>query len=177
MSKIIFSEEQKYRTPWIWLVIFPAIGVLIFLLKLNELKSDFANPVGEDGLSGLIILEGFLFVFMVGLTILFYKMKLITQIKLDGIHFRYPPFINKERIISKANIRKYEVRKYNPNREFKGHGVKKGKRFKKTGLAYTVSGRIGLQLFLKNGDKILIGTKRKEAIKYAMDKLMKTIEN
>ena len=36
----------------------------------------------------------------------------------------------------------------------------------------TVSGKIGLQLYLKNGAKLLIGTQKKQAIEYAMEKLM-----
>ena len=78
--------------------------------------------------------------------------------------------MSKERFYSKAEIDKYEIRKYHPNREYSGHGVKRGKR--KSGKAYTVSGRLGLQLFFSNGEKVLIGTKRKEAIKYAMEKMM-----
>ncbi|MEZ5199495.1 MAG: hypothetical protein R2764_24855 [Bacteroidales bacterium] len=174
MSKSLYSEEQKFTTPWIFLVIFPTLASVIFLLKYNEWSEQGINGSGKEDFFGLIVLGGIMLIMMVGLTILFYKMKLIVQIKSDGIYFRYPPIIRKERFISKGEINKYEVRKYNPNREYGGHGVKKGKRMKQTGKAYTVSGRIGLQLYLSNGQKILIGTKRKEAIQHAMDKIMKT---
>ncbi len=172
MNKSFFNEEQKFSTPWIWLVIFPALGLLIFFLKFNELNSDIANQGEKDDIIGLLIIGGFMFVMMTGLTILFYKMRLLTQVKPDGVYFKYPPFVNKERLISKAEISSFEIRKYNPRREYNGHGVKKGRRFKQSGMAYTVSGRIGLQIYLKNGKKILIGTKRKEALKHAMEKMM-----
>ncbi len=109
---------------------------------------------------------------MIVLTILFFKMHLETQIQADGIYFKYPPMISKKRFISKAEIANYEVRKYNPMREYGGHGIKKGRRIKHTGKAFTVSGRYGLQLYLTNGQKILIGTQRKEALKHAMEKMM-----
>jgi len=35
-----------------------------------------------------------------------------------------------------------------------------------------MSGNIGLQLYFKDGKRLLIGTKRPDAIKRAMDKLM-----
>ncbi|MCD4695154.1 MAG: hypothetical protein K8S16_02850 [Bacteroidales bacterium] len=170
MSKLFYSEEQKFSHPWVWLVIFPSLGILIYLLNINDSDGGLTNPDNRDDIVGLIILGVAFFVMMVGLTILFYKMKLITQIKANGIYIKYPPMINKERLISKAKIKSYEIRKYHPSREYGGHGVKKGHR--KAGRAYTVSGRIGLQLHLTNGEKVLIGTHRKEAIKYAMDKMI-----
>jgi len=170
MSKQLFKEEQKFSTPWIFLVIFPALALLVYLLKYNEWKGGAIDVSEKDDILGLIILGVAFFIMMVGLTILFYKMKLITQIKPDGIYFRYPPIISKEKFISKAEISSFEIRKYHPSREYSGHGVKRGKR--KSGRAYTVSGRIGLQLYMINGKKILIGTQRKEAIKSAMAKMM-----
>ena len=134
MSKSLFKEEQKFSHPWIWLVIFPTLGSLIFLLKLNELNGEIPPLDEKDDILGFIIIGVFLFVMMVGLTILFYKMRLETQIKPDGIYFRYPPMVSKERFILKTEIDKYEIRKYNPNREYRGHGVKKGLR--KAGKAY-----------------------------------------
>lgn len=164
-SKILFKEEQKFSTPWIFLVIFPVLAMVIFFAKYNDWEA------GEnDDMLGLALLGGIMFVMMVGLTILFYSMKLTTQIKSDGIFIKYYPLMSKERFYSKAEIEKYEIRKFNPKREYGGHGAKRGKR--RSGKAYTVSGRLGLQLFFSNGEKVLIGTQRKEAIKYAMEKMM-----
>lgn len=168
MSRVLYKEEQKFSTPWIFLVIFPVLAMVIFFAKYNEWEA------GEnDDILGLVILGGIMFIMMVGLTILFYSMKLTTRIKSDGIFIKYYPLMSKERFYSKATIEKYEIRKFNPKREYGGHGAKRGKRGKKkSGRSYTVSGRLGLQLYLRSGDKILIGTQRKEAIKYAMEKMM-----
>ena len=78
--------------------------------------------------------------------------------------------MSKERFISKHEISRFEVRKFNPHREYGGHGIKRSKR--KMGRSYTVSGRLGLQLYLNNGNLILLGTRRKEAMQYAMEKMM-----
>ena len=144
------------------------LGLIIFIA--NDFEGGLSDPDERDDIIGMIVLGIIMFVMMVGLTILFYKMKLITKISPDGLYYTYPPMVSKEKFISKAEISKYEIRKYNPNMEYSGHGVKKGRR--KSGKAYTVSGRIGLQLYLTDGQKILIGTKRKEAMKYAMNKMM-----
>lgn len=43
----------------------------------------------------------------------------------------------------------------------------------KKGKAYNVSGNLGLTLYLVDGKKLLIGTRRLQAISYAMDNMMK----
>jgi hypothetical protein len=169
-SKILYREEQKHSTPWIFLVIIPVIAIVIFFAKYNEWDGGTMEINQMDDLLGLAILGGILFIMMTGLTILFYSMKLTTNIRTDGISIKYYPFMGKERFYSRVQIKKYEVRKFNPKREYGGHGLKKGRR--RSGKSYTVSGRLGLQLYLNNGDKVLIGTRRKEAISYAMEKMM-----
>jgi len=42
----------------------------------------------------------------------------------------------------------------------------------KVGIAYNVKGNMGLQLYLKNGAKILIGTQKPAGVERAMKKLM-----
>ncbi len=170
MTRTLFKEEQKFSTPWIFLVIFPVLAMVIFFAKYNDWEEGSFDISEKDDILGLAILGGIMFIMMVGLTILFYSMKLTTQIKSDGISIKYYPLMSKERFYSKATIKKFEIRKFNPNREYGGHGAKRGKR--KSGRSYTVGGRLGLQLYLSSGDKVLIGTKRKEAIKYAMEKMM-----
>lgn len=170
MSRVLYNEEQKHSTPWIFLVIFPVIAMIIFFAKYNDWQEGSFDINETDDILGLLILGGVMFIMMIGLTILFYSMKLTTQIKSGGISIKYHPLMRKEQFYPKAQIEKYEIRKFNPKREYGGHGAKKGKR--KSGKSYTVSGRLGLQLYLTSEDKVLIGTKRKEAIKFAMEKMM-----
>jgi hypothetical protein len=79
--------------------------------------------------------------------------------------------IYKNKIFSREEIQRYEIRKYSPLLDYGGWGIKK--RFK-WGRAYNVSGNIGLQLYLKTGKKVLFGTLRSQAIIYAMDEMMKS---
>jgi len=62
-----------------------------------------------------------------------------------------------------------EEQKSNAVREFGGHGLKKTL---KNGTSYTLSGNVGLQLYFVGGKKLLIGTQKKQALEYAMHKLM-----
>lgn len=166
-SKKLFHEEQKFPLPWIWLVIIPCVvaGIALFAGASGK---DFSTEDQGD-LIGLIVGGGVLLLAMIGLTWLFSIMRLTTTIDEKGLSFRYPPLVNKTRRILKSEIETYEVRKFKPIKEYGGHGVKKG--VKKRGDSYTVSGNTGLQIKLKNGNRLLIGTRRKDAIKKAMDRL------
>jgi hypothetical protein len=77
------------------------------------------------------------------------------------------PFQFKYNEISWNDVLTIEVRKYKPIREYGGWGY----RFSfKNGKAYNISGNMGLQIVLKNGDKILIGTQKP-------DELMEFLKN
>ncbi|MCB2221592.1 MAG: hypothetical protein KQI35_14445 [Bacteroidetes bacterium] len=174
MEKVLFREVQKYRQPWFWLIFIPVVaGTIIFFgLGLNQ-QVIHGEPFGNQPMSdtGLIIIASFSILLMVGLTLLFFRIKMITEIRSDGIYFRYPPMINREKQFRRNEIVRYEVRQYQPIKEYGGWGVRTGGR--KAGKAYNVSGNLGLQLELTDGKKVLLGTQRKDAIRSAMEKMMK----
>jgi hypothetical protein len=80
----------------------------------------------------------------------------------------FTPFFRKCKKFSPAEIEKFEIRNYNALREYGGYGLKRKFKY---GQSFTISGKTGLQLYLKNGKKVLIGTQKKQAIEYAMGKL------
>ncbi len=73
MTKLLFKEEQKHSTPWVWMVIFPII--CLYMYFMFNARSD-TNIIEGDDFVGYIILCAVFFIMMVGLTVLFYKMKL-----------------------------------------------------------------------------------------------------
>jgi hypothetical protein len=93
-------------------------------------------------------------------SLLFVFMRLETVIDRKGCSVRYIPLLWKFRTISWDNVEKAYVRKYNPVTEFGGWGIKSLRNSK----AYNLYGNTGLQLELKNGKKILVGTQSPEEI-------------
>ena len=77
----------------------------------------------------------------------------------------------KERIISRESVKAFGIRQYKPLKEYGGWGIKYG--MGRVGKAYNVKGNIGMQLELKNGQKVLFGTQRADAFQRAMEKMMK----
>ncbi len=78
--------------------------------------------------------------------------------------------------VSRDEIQRYEIRKYKAFWEYGGWGYRKRSQSlfskKRSGVAFTVSGKEGLQLYLTTGANILIGTREPEGVRRAMKKLM-----
>ncbi len=174
MKKSYYKEEQYFSNPWFWMFL-----IVVFTISLaptvvalySEIVLD--KPYGEnpDSVETLLIIMGIMIIVYVAVILLFRKMRLIVEIRNDGLFYRYPPFINKERQFSKGEISNYEIRKYKPIREYSGWGIQYS--WGKSGRVFNVKGNIGLQLYLKNGKKVLFGTQRGDALLRAMNKMMK----
>ena len=150
IDQTIFYEKQQFRQVWIWMIL-----ILILLILLIPIISGVFGVF----LNIILLTIGYCFIW------LFYSMKLITEIKKDGIQIIFTPFTNF--IIPFNKIRSYKIRKYRPILEYGGWGI----RFNRTGKAYTVSGKIGLQIELSNGKEILIGTENPDKLLQSLNKL------
>ncbi|MEX1382430.1 hypothetical protein [Lutibacter sp.] len=157
----VFFEEQKFNQSLVYLGLSVSLIVVIFSI-LNEWKKNIDNSLGDyiAASIGLLIL--------VLVIILFLVLKLQTKIDETGIKYKFYPFQVSYKNIDWSNISECYIRNYNPISEFGGWGIK-GSFRKNTGKAYTTKGSIGLQLKLKNGEKILIGTQKKEEIKRVLE--------
>jgi hypothetical protein len=176
MEKQFYSEEQKFSPMLVWLIMFPVWTVLnvIFGIGLYQ-QISLDQPWGDEPMSdsGLVLVTIAINLIVIGTALLMLKTRMVVEIRESRLVYRYPPFIIKEKKISREEIDRFEVRQYKPIQEYGGWGFRqRTRRFRNSGLAYNVSGNIGLQLYLKNGKKILFGTQRKEAIGSAMNKLM-----
>lgn len=163
-SEVFFKEEQRFRQLWLWAIIIlasiiPWIG-MIFQVILGH---KFGNNPGPDWLIILMWL-----VFGIGLPIFFYSLKLITEVRKDGIYLRYFPFHRKFKIYQYKEIESYMAREYKPIREYGGWGI----RYVIGGIAYNVYGNKGVQLILKSKKKILIGTQKPEEFYKAINKVI-----
>ena len=93
-----------------------------------------------------------------GLSLLFYKLKLITEVDDDGVHIRFYPLGRKH--VRFENILSCTSRTYSPIREYGGWGI----RFSRKGMAYNVSGNLGVQLQLLHARPLLIGSQQADEL-------------
>lgn len=176
MRKIYFTEEQYFNQSWLWLVLIIAMGAMIVPMLMGiYTQLILGEPWGKSPMSdlGLILFSCLEFGIVIGLVFLFLKMRLITKVCPEGICYRFPPLILKEKIIQKDEIQTFVIRLYKPVKEYGGWGIKFGRR--RVGKAYNVKGNIGMQLELQSGRKVLFGTQHADAFQYAMEKMMKEL--
>lgn len=167
---MIYKESQKFKEPAIWIgLIFSGIVVAgIFGLgiyrQIIQGRQFGNNPMSDTGLIVAFALVVFLFLLVF---LLFGFAKLTTEIDKRRIAFRFFPFHFKFQQIGWDKIEKFEVVTYKPIRDYGGWGI----RFGKIGKAYNVAGNKGLQLQLKSGKHILIGTQKAVELSDFLSKL------
>lgn len=167
MEKVLFKEEQRFTQWWMWLVLVSTLLAIVIPLVI-ELSAQSWNTSSED-VSRLILNGSIAVIFIIAVLTVLVLSRLKTKITYDGIFIRYPPLKRKSYRIKVQEIERFEIRKYRAKREYGGYGYRSRR---KSGQAYTISGNTGLQLYFKNGKRMLIGTQRKQALEYAMSKLM-----
>lgn len=182
MEKVYYKEVQKFGSVPLYfsmgLIYLSALGFFLYAF-INEFVFHGNDIEGHMSADGLIMSAILVFVIILASSYLLFGSKLITEISADSINYKFPPFIKKNKIIEKESISSWEIRKYKPIKEYGGWGIKlspkkKGlyvKRVTAQNFAVNVKGNIGLQLVLKNGERLLIGTQRRDAIKRAMKKM------
>ena len=146
---VLFWEKQRFTQKWIWILLltpllFPLVGLLF---------PNISNELFMFNASGLLINIG---VFLSILLLFSFWFELNTEIYTDGIYVRFRPFHRKPRFYPWSEIAHCEVRKYKPLLEYGGWGLRMGS----GGTAFNVRGNLGLQLVIKGGKRVLIGTQK-----------------
>lgn len=159
----VFKEEQKFTQLWMHILLIVSFSIpLIFVIR-DWMRSDYEDD--ESKIALYVLLGSIVLVYA-----LIFSLKLKSRIDENGIHFRFIPFHFKNRMINWEDIDKGYIRNYDAITEFGGWGIKGVALWRKSkGVAYNVKGDIGLQLELKNGKKILIGTQKQKEMKRVLE--------
>lgn len=146
----IFKEEQRFTQTWLIIIIVISLIVTlaIILKEIDKLTtSEIIISIGT-----IILASGLIFLF-----------KLTTRIDEKGIHYKFFPFHLKFKTVFWNDIENAYIRTYDAISEYGGWGIRGGTLwYKAKGKAINISGNIGIQLKLKDGKKLLIGTNKKE---------------
>ena len=162
-NDVVFKEVQRFRQPLLWLVI---LAIMIIFTYGMFRQIILGEPWGNKPLPDAMLIA--IFTFIMCLTLLFFFVKLIVEVRSDGIYIRFFPFHISYRKIPLENLKKCEACIYSPL-EYGGWGIRYG--FK--GKAYTISGNRGVILELKDGKKLLIGSQKPKELVKAIDTVLK----
>jgi hypothetical protein len=152
-----FHEEQRFRQVWLWVMLVAVqaavLGPLLFGIA-GQLM--FGKPFGTRPASDTALALGgaAAVLFCAALTWLFLAMALRVTVDGSGILVRFRPFLTRR--LPFGDIADCAARRYRPILEFGGWGIRVGWRKR----AYNVSGNLGVQLVLKDGRRVLLGSQR-----------------
>lgn len=171
---VYYYEKQREKW-WAWVVM---IVVNLLFITGCVIQIGFGRPFGDNPMSdaGIIITTSALLI----ISSFVLSGNLLIYINNEGVFVRYSPYHFKYKFYGWENIRQIYVREYHPLREYGGRGIRVA-RWKITGktlhlnrsVAYSISGRSGLQIILKNGKMILIGIQQPDELIKVLKKLGK----
>lgn len=160
-NQVLFTEKQRFKQWWLWILLFGINGLFLF----GAVKQVFmGQPFGDKPASSvvLLIVTGFTLL----LSALFFSCRLHTVIKRDGIYVRLLPWQSKFKFYGWETITKSYIRKYAAIKEYGGWGSRAA--FFGKGMAFNVSGNMGLQLEFTKGEPLLIGTNKPDELSQAL---------
>ncbi len=138
-----YTETQTFNQPWLKLaIIIPFVTVISGIIWGSHEGTQTTGLIIAFAVLGLV-------------SALFYFSKLETRIDERGITIRFIPYQRYYYFVGWNELEEAYVRQYKPLVEYGGWGLRFGL---KSGKAFNVRGNKGLQLVLKGGAKILIGT-------------------
>lgn len=160
-----FREVQRFTQRWLWILLIGTMLVLVGVFGYGLIEQlVFGRPFGDRPLSDeMLLLTGSgVLLFSGGMIYLFYSLRLITEVRADGLYIRFYPLRGK--LIAYDAIESCQARSYKPLSEYGGWGIKYGR----SGWAYNILGTQGVQLALRNGKRILIGSQRASELEQAI---------
>jgi hypothetical protein len=163
--KISFMESQRFSQRWLWVILILTMLLLVGVFGYGLFQQlVLGEPWGERPLSdvGLLLAGTSALIFSSGLSYLFYSLRLITEVRPEGLIIRFYPL--RRKFIPYHQIKTCQARTYKPLREYGGWGIKYGP----AGWAYSILGDRGVQLVLVDGTRVLIGSQRAEELQQAI---------
>jgi len=167
---MIYKEKQRFSRPLLW---FPLIisgtvvnGIFgIACYKQIILGQQFGNhPLSN---TALIIAGSLVLLIFILLSLLLGLGNLTTLIDENEINLRFFPFHVSFKKYPWSAVERVEIVSYHPVADFGGWGIRSGKK----GKAYNVSGNKGLDIYFKNGKRLLIGTQNHIALTDFLNKI------
>lgn len=149
-NTVYFSEKQKFKNPLIWIPL-----IIVNCLMIYLVLKGIANAAGSA--EGIIIPAIVIGVVLLS-TFLLYSISLDTQIRKDGVYFRFYPLQQKYQCIPRERISQIYVRQYKPLREYGGWGYRVS--ITGNGKALNISGNQGIQIIYDENKKLLLGTQK-----------------
>ena len=151
MKKLLFEEHQIQRRGLPWLIV-----LLIWTLSIYQISIEKFSE--ENVLVDLILL----IVMPLIVSLLLFLLKLSVIVTNESISYKMFPFHWDYRKINFDQIKKATMQEYNTSLGFHGWGI--GPFWNNKYRSYTIKGKKGIELVLKNGNVLFIGSARADEL-------------
>ncbi len=168
----VYKEIQRFDSIWLKVLLtvglFAPLCILLYGAYQQIIQGvPFGDNPASDGM--LIMTIVLLLVFAVVMYFIFFRAKMITEVDSEKITVKFFPLIWTERVYKKEDIESFKVEKYNSLLRFGGWGL----RYRSTKeMAINTSGNMGVLLIMKNGKKIMLGSKDTDNFAQALEKML-----
>jgi hypothetical protein len=154
MSAVLFCETQAFRLGYArFTLAMPPAALLVVSCRQIIWHHPWGNPPITDG--NLL----FLTILSLAIYIRLITVRLVTELRPEHLSVAMKGFWRKTRVAI-ADIRSVAAVEYDPGTEYRGYGVRPGPR----GQAYIASGNKAVQLELRDGRKLLVGSQRPQEL-------------
>ena len=160
---VTFREVQYIRRVW-WIMLL-VVGMAALMWWGFWQQIILGQPWGSNPAPDWMMWLLWLFV-GVGMPVFFWIMKLVVEVRPDGVSIRYYPLTR--RLIPYDQIAQVTAREYSPIGEFGGWGIR-GIPSKSKKIAYNISGSEGVELMLVNGRTVMLGSQKAQELALAID--------
>lgn len=165
-EKVVYREVQKMRHWWVILLVVALAAVAWYgMVQQIILGRPFGSRPAPDG---FMILFWILFGIVFPLALL--TAHLTVEVRKDGLYVKYFPFHFTYKIWSLKKIANYYDVIYSPIRRFGGWGIRYNMKGEK---AYNIGGVKGVEIHLKTGRVILIGTEHPQEFVKALNQVFR----
>lgn len=152
-------KEQPLMTIVVWAVAILSWGIFAVQVVLGIPVGN--NPAPDIWVWIMMIAFGIIF------PLFMFSLRLETRVSGGKFSYRYFPIHLKWRILGYNNIKKAKAVDYSGIREFGGWGIRRNRR----GRAYTIAGKHGVWITLKDGKEILFGSGKAEVLQKALNEM------
>lgn len=151
----LYREVQRFKQ-WYFYLPIVIVTVLVWYQFIQQIA--LGNALGEQPVPDWVA-WALTIVFGLGFPVFTALVRMITEVHPGVMWVRLYPF--RRARIQLAQIKTAESRQYSALREFGGWGVRTSL---KNGRAYNASGDRGVQLVMRDGKRVLIGTQKPEQL-------------
>lgn len=119
--KHYYQEIQRPKQFWVWGLMLLLTGFMWYAFLMQII---FDQPFGSNPAPDAVVVILWILLGIVFPIVMLLAMKLIVEVRDDGLYVRYVPFHRRYKVFLYEDIQQYKAITYNPHNRFGGWGIR-----------------------------------------------------